>query len=175
MIYVVDARSDWGITPSDQLILGNYGAEIGAFISAGGGFFSNTQYNKDMAYTIGPAQPAGGQNYQFLAKMAPFISLGYTGATGLQTPSLTALGAANFPSLVSSAPINPNIQGQWHQCAFALFRGGGRAGALARGRSSAATPPPRPLPAPSRSQTFKGRRARWASSACSCSKTRPSS
>ena len=105
MIYVTDARSNWPITPADQIILSAYGAELGAFVTRGGGFFSNTQLS------VIDSQA----HYEFIDAMAPFISLQPTGNPSLMTPSLTGVGAENFPELVSGLVINPNIEGPWHQ------------------------------------------------------------
>ena len=102
MIFIAEARSTLPISTADQLLLANYAPAIAEFVSRGGGLFVNTQYST-------------APHYEFLLKWAPFLTIRLTGATSLQTPSLTDNGMALFPSLKSNLAYNPNLQGQWHQ------------------------------------------------------------
>ena len=83
MIFIAEARSNWPITVADQLTLGNYATDLAGYVSRGGGLFVNTQYGTTDSQT----------HYEFLLKWAPFLKIGVTGNTNLQTPSLTAQGA----------------------------------------------------------------------------------
>lgn len=115
LIWIVESRGDWPITPADQAILAGYGPQLSSYCSRGGGLLSSTQYNGDM-YS---AASGGGTHYEFLLSMAPFMTIGLAQTVttySLQTPSLTTYGAQLFPELVSSATPNPNIEGPWHNC-----------------------------------------------------------
>ena len=116
MIWIAESRGDFPITPSDQAVLVTYAAAIANFASRGGGLLSSAQYNGDLTFSPSTGGSTG-PNYGFVTTMAPFITLGLTASTNLATPTLTAYGAGIFPGLVSpySNPINPYIEGPWHQ------------------------------------------------------------
>ena len=96
-IWIVEARSNWPITPSDQVVLAGYGSQLATYCSNGGGLLSSTQYNGDMGTSAAFPGPLG-THYEFLQTMAPFMTISLSANTNLVSPSLTKVCARSVTS-----------------------------------------------------------------------------